>query len=424
MKPADAAAFQQEAIASADLASSVPESVRKSFERIRKVHSYGVLDYELFTVAHNQAQLVLEHALRERFIEYFGGVVTFVDENGAEHRLTFTSIEDLRNQLKQRARRSRGARPSPWRLRIRRTSRLVNFDGMLTGLLTWAREEGLLKGARARFVHKLIVAFRNNVAHHAGYWLLSPVESTLAIRDLAEIINQLWGTPTPGGRLHPAPLRRIPVLIGWDATGHVVIEPAGLLADAPPKPETDEFTYVIALAVPGDPQLNQFDARFETTIYPTQWLWGPGTRPDARAWYTAKQPRPDTIAFQDRPMMICFRDGRLYLPQQIAVAAGLPREDRTGRWYLVRADFPNEAFNHLRQKLTGNRNCVGRQCAQCAVESLAEGDWQTVMDYLVATGDPLTARTTPDTRAPSWSLPWNEIHDGHWTVPCLERGDN
>ena len=26
--------------------------------------------------------------------------------------------------------------------------------------------------------------------------------------DLVEIINQLWGVPTPGGRLFPAPLRR------------------------------------------------------------------------------------------------------------------------------------------------------------------------------------------------------------------------
>jgi hypothetical protein len=36
-------------------------------------HAYGVLCYDFFTIAHDQAQLALEFALRERFVEFHGG---------------------------------------------------------------------------------------------------------------------------------------------------------------------------------------------------------------------------------------------------------------------------------------------------------------------------------------------------------------
>ena len=35
-----------------------------------------------------------------------------------------------------------------------------------------------------------------------------PVDAARMIGDVAEIISQLWGAPTPGGRLYPAPARR------------------------------------------------------------------------------------------------------------------------------------------------------------------------------------------------------------------------
>ena len=34
-----------------------------------------VLYYDIFTVVEDQAHLVLEHALRERFVAYYGGAV-------------------------------------------------------------------------------------------------------------------------------------------------------------------------------------------------------------------------------------------------------------------------------------------------------------------------------------------------------------
>ncbi|MGV9534309.1 hypothetical protein ACWEU6_16955 [Streptosporangium sandarakinum] len=275
----DAAAFQQEVISRIDLAEDVPEPVRKSFERVRVAHSYGVLNYELFTLAHDHAHLVLEYALRERFVEFYGGAVTFEDQSGTEQRLTFSTFDQLHHELRRRG-RPRGQRP--WQLLLRRTSQTMFFDGMLTSLLGWARAEGLLNGERNRRTEPLFVKLRNHVAHHTAYQLISPPESARAINDLAEIINRLWGAPTPGGRLYPAPLHRDVIAVSWDhGGGNVIHSLAEHLHTMPADLNPEQLTHVIVRAVLHDPMLTYFDARFETTLYPCQLLWGPGTWTDA-----------------------------------------------------------------------------------------------------------------------------------------------
>src|ERR1022692_307830 len=69
LRPEDAAVFQQEVISHADLVPAVAESTRGTFERLRSLYAYGVLSYEVFTAVDDLAQLVLEQALRERFVE-------------------------------------------------------------------------------------------------------------------------------------------------------------------------------------------------------------------------------------------------------------------------------------------------------------------------------------------------------------------
>jgi hypothetical protein len=90
---------------------------------------------------------------------------------------------------------------------------------MLDSLLRWARREGLLRGQRNRAREVLFKRFRNYVAHPAGYQLVTPVDAARALRDLAEIINHLWGASTAGGRLYPAPIRRAILAIGWSTDG-------------------------------------------------------------------------------------------------------------------------------------------------------------------------------------------------------------
>jgi hypothetical protein len=78
LKPEDAADFQQQVIAHCDLADDVTEGTRNSFERLRTLHSYGVLCYEAYTVSQDLAWLLLEQALRERFLEFHNHVVPLV----------------------------------------------------------------------------------------------------------------------------------------------------------------------------------------------------------------------------------------------------------------------------------------------------------------------------------------------------------
>jgi len=51
--------------------------------------------YDLYTVAGNQARLVVEQALRERFLPFYGGTVTFIDGAGCEHEVTARRCDEL-----------------------------------------------------------------------------------------------------------------------------------------------------------------------------------------------------------------------------------------------------------------------------------------------------------------------------------------
>jgi hypothetical protein len=61
------------------ISSDVPETLVASLDRVRRIFSYGLFDYELFTAAREAAILLLEQALRERFVTLYGGVITLVN---------------------------------------------------------------------------------------------------------------------------------------------------------------------------------------------------------------------------------------------------------------------------------------------------------------------------------------------------------
>ncbi|MGH3405169.1 MAG: hypothetical protein ACRDRJ_22095 [Streptosporangiaceae bacterium] len=119
----------------------MPQRVRDCIDRLRTAHAYGVLCYDFFTIAHDQAQLALEFALRQRFTEFQGGTAQFRDRSGSTRGIATARFTDLQAE----ARRHEG---DEWRLVVRRTGGAIRFDGMLDSLLRWAREEGLLRGQR------------------------------------------------------------------------------------------------------------------------------------------------------------------------------------------------------------------------------------------------------------------------------------
>src|SRR4051812_23322606 len=93
-----AAEYQQQVIAAAELVDSVGGETRRSFERLRTTYSYGVICYDLFTVVRNQAALVLELALGERFMAFYDGRIP-VEVGGTTVPLTARNLEEVREAL-------------------------------------------------------------------------------------------------------------------------------------------------------------------------------------------------------------------------------------------------------------------------------------------------------------------------------------
>lgn len=395
LRPEDAAVYQQEVISHAELVAAVAEGTRDTFERLRSLHSYGVLSYDMFTAADDLANLVIEQALRDRLIEFYGGVVPFEDAGGAVHPVPAASFDALYEAIHAEGRLRR---PQRWRLRLRRTGDLIYFDGMLDSLMRWARGEGLLRGQRNRHLEPVLRKIRNHVAHGDGHHLVTPVDSARTIRDAAEIINHLWGSSTPAGRLYPAPIHREIQTVAWSPSdGSVMIGPASL----PPDPQFAGWTCVLVQAVLHDDGLGRLDALYETTTYPSDLLWGPGSMEDASAWLKQNQLTDDEVDVLDRLFLIQCNEGRVYLPRSPDVAAGLTEEERRGTWYLIQADYPSDAITHARAVVAGQCSAEDGPCANCAAETVGTGTWQEITDLAASTGLTITPRRPGDIRVPS-----------------------
>jgi hypothetical protein len=399
MRPEDSAEFQQQAVAQFELAPAVAEGTRRSFDHLRTVFAYGVLCYEIFTLVHDHALLVIEQALRDRFIDYHQGTVTFVDPGGTDYKIAADRYEQVHEFVSAH----RG-----WRLRLD-AGHTMRFNGMLAGLRDWARRVGLLRGQRNRGIEQALSDLRNFVAHPIGYHLNGPVEAARTLSDLAEIINHLWGVPTPGGRLYPAPLRREVIVMAWPTDGsarHTTL--AKHLADAV-DPDDQPWQCVILRAVfhpdqcVADPGLRYFDARVEVTHYPAELLWGLGTITDAAAWYAQHQPASDECDYLDRTFLVRHAHDELYLPMRPSVTAALPNGDRSGVWYVVKADHPNDAYHHVRNLVTGV-GCARRgPCRQCHAETLRSGTYRQVLAVSANAADSTTV-LPPDAATP-WAHP-------------------
>lgn len=206
MAPEDAAAYQQRVMVQFDLPASVPETVTKSFDRLRAIYQQGLLCYDLYTVAGDQARLVAELALRERFIEFYGGTVLFADGQGNPQPLTATAFDEVYWEI----RRADG-RPKRWTIQLRSGRNGFEFTGGMASLLKWARAEGLLTGQGDRMRDGIRKRFRDRVAHPA-YHLEGPDHAERAIADVAHIIRQLWGAPS--GTI----VGRYPPILAWTDT--------------------------------------------------------------------------------------------------------------------------------------------------------------------------------------------------------------
>lgn len=392
LKPEDAAEFQQEVIAHCDLHADVTEGTRNGFERLRKLHTYGVLCYEAFTVAEDLAWLLLEQAIRERFIEFHTGVVPLVHTKTSEDRpITANSFSAVDEAFRPGGSHVKGS----WQLTLS-TGERMDFRGTMAQLQRWARLEHLLDGQRNKRLDPVYVAMRNAVAHPHDH-LSMPPDSARTIRDLAEIINRLWGHRTPGGRLYSAPLDRHVLIVAWNGADmgptHMLLRDYQLAQFN----EEGEWTCVVVRAVDEDEGVWEFSAQYERTNFPADLLWGPGSPAEALTWINETQPQADTISYLDRLFAVRIHDGRASIARRPEIALALPPQRREGRWLIVRADFPIDAFVHARhlkdgvpcggsesivRHLNGGVVATSPPLPSYAVEELFDGNWESMVETL------------------------------------------
>ncbi len=381
MLTAEAAAeHQQHTITSAELVEAVPGETRASFERLRTLHSHGILCYDAFTAVVDLAPLVADLALRERFLAFYANEVPVIDRDGSEQLVRTNAVGQLVETLKQENLRLGDWPPSE------------QFQGGFGQLLRWARRHDLLSGQRARQSEQWLQRARNRIAHPDGHHVLTPVTSAREIHDLAEIINRLWGSRTAGGRLYPAPIQREVLALGVEEDGAGSICLAQALGDYG---SLLHATVLLVRGVPGD-DLFEFDVRYENTRFPAQLLWGPGSYPDALSWLAQHEPRSDTVEYLDRWFVIRRAEGRTELPCRLEVVAGRPEQERSGHWSLVRADSPNDAFIHVKYE---HQPFCG-PCQSCAADGIAAGAWADLITVLGERGVEITPVVAPEARMP------------------------
>jgi hypothetical protein len=341
LPPEDSLRYLHDSINRARLVGAVPQDVRKNFERVRKTFLYGLMDYDLFTVADDDARLILEGALRDRFVAYYDGEITII-RGEQERTLRGSSFDEIYK------RRKHGD------LLVTRDGKHRGMPSGMSGLLAWARWEGLLTGQRSARSDKAMSRLRNYVAHPSGFHLLSPPDAARTLSRVAEFINKLWGVDTPGGQVFPAPIERIPRVVVLASDGRCVTF-TSVRQVREVDPTLADGTFSVYLATPYEELCEigrelSFRHRpgFQWTDSPCDLLWGPGPRSDL----TAQLDRFETDTLNDQVQCL----DRLFIIRVDGDEIDDPRSpsdfeacDLTqGSWHVIRADHPYDALRHVR----------------------------------------------------------------------------
>jgi hypothetical protein len=352
------------------LSSDVADGTRRSFDMLRDLYVGGIFHYETFTAAHDRALFVIEQALRDRFVAFHNGSVTFIDRDDARHAVTVDRYE----QVIEAIRRQRGR----LRLWVGSGRRPLPFDGHLHDLREWARDAGLLRGQWNRSIEEALCKLRNTAAHPNGFYLLTPVDAALTISDVAEFINQLWGHPTPGGRLYPAPVERVVTVLSFMGE-QFAVTPAEVFLHQEWGNGRD-WRHAVIRCVPEDPDLLFFDSRYESTRFPAQVVHGAENMSRTKAWLRKHALSADTCDILDRTFLVRVTGTDVYRPISEETAKSLPQAERDGRWYSILADTPCDALNHVRHlPATAARVGSGRPCRRCPATTLRHGTYAQII---------------------------------------------
>lgn len=377
---------------------AVPESLRKNFERLRTLHMYGLLCYDLFTVVNDQALLLIEQALRTRFVEVYGHRVTFVKNEEDDRVLEAPSFSEVYKEV--RSGNHRG-----WKLRLRNGG-VMSFDASTKHLYQWARKERLLSGQRNRGHEQITIKMRDRVAHPDSYHLTWEVDSARAIHELADFINQLWGIPGTGR--YRRTIHREVLAVGWTEEGILSV---GRAIGLPYWRDRDEHTIALLRGFFDDDGISELDTRFDLTLFPIDVLKEPGSAAEAIAWLEKESPAEDDADYHDRPFLIREHNGRVDLPRRPEQAAALDAERSVGCWLVVEADHPTDAWVHARNHFAGAASCANEgPCKLCFAETLVRGDIRTVLENVAnSRGAPVVPDVRVSFRVPGSRWIWANV---------------
>ncbi|MEU4295387.1 hypothetical protein AB0E63_44810 [Kribbella sp. NPDC026596] len=153
-------------------------------------------------------------------MEHYSNVITFIDKQGAPITVNANSYETVFQACRGK------------KLVVGDDGPYLRFNGMLPDLTTWARRLGYYRGQRNRHQERIRGVLRNLVAHASPH-LTSSVRAAKELRAAAEVINQLWGRPTPNGKYYPAPALRHMLALGWTEAGSMQLVDAHQIGTEP-----------------------------------------------------------------------------------------------------------------------------------------------------------------------------------------------
>lgn len=391
LSPAAALEYHQQTI-DVELASEMPDSIRKSFEQLQDTHVMGILNANLFSVADRFADLVMEQGFGEKFIDYYDKKIPLIrekDGNLEEACLEAHHFRMYYEDLNKPGGKHRGG----WKVRSRRPNQQpIRVSGNFRSLLDWARYEGITQGQRFRRMEDFLIDFRNHSAHPVQYNRCGPDDSALSIQQVAEILNRLWGMWTPGGRIFPAPMERRIMFPCWDSSTQTISVTRAEQMEMF-KPDRQGWQFLAVLGYEHDQSLWYFDADFEVSSLPSDLLWGPGSWDEAVTWLASAQVVPDVVEHTDRLFALRLDGQHVDLPRNLNQLAGLVREARKGKWLLCKADFPGDAFGHARAIASGlNGHPKTGFCRACGVDVEDVGPWAKVLKGAERRGIPIEPR--------------------------------
>jgi hypothetical protein len=355
LTPEQSARFLDEMLRATSLDADVPQDIQRNFERLRKLFRYGLLEYEFFTAADDLAHLVLEGALRHRFISYYAKrVPVFIDGAAATlHASSFRECRELVGELRKKKHK----------IQLREGQRPEGLPTSLPHLWEWARRRRLLFGQRNVGVFGSITRIRNHVAHPEDYSLGDPFDAIRMLSDVAEIVNRLWGHDTDGGRLFPGPVARRHrcAALAPDRQSALTYGSLGLI---PHEVSAADWEHAVFLAADAEELVDfawggaggqrfRHEPGSQVTVYPIELVWGPGSHEELVAALDrfTDDGYVDAIEFLDRTFFVRVHNGVVELPRDAGDVEAFSGKDVEAIWYVLEADFPLEAFVWVRDEL-------------------------------------------------------------------------